>query len=245
MRGGVTVTAATHLGLKREVNEDRIVVGPWVLGPLSDEVASITLPPSDGLVAAVIDGMGGHSGGDVAASLVAEVVASRGGKAQAEESALELAVTANLAVYQRMASLAHLAGMGATLAGLLISQGSAWILNVGDSRVFVERDGYLVQLSTDDSAPNGTLTQSLGGVAQFQPVVPHLARDSAAGNRFLLATDGLFGCVDDTKLEQCMSQDDRSSVKALLAAALEAGGPDNISIILVSIPETVDAKTAK
>ena len=226
------VTAVTNVGHVRELNQDRIVAGPWILAPDRPDIATVICPPGAS-VAAVLDGMGGHAGGEIAALTAADIVASCGDAINGALSAKELVTRANAAVYRRMAELPQLAGMGTTLAGIALVGDDAVLFNVGDARVYVVANTYLLQVSTDDAAPSGALTQSLGGRAAFEPVDAHVVVEPAIGRRFLLATDGLFGHLGDVELDHCLTEDDEATVSALVRAALDGGGPDNISIALV------------
>jgi PPM family protein phosphatase len=233
--GGVRVVAVTHVGLIRERNEDRVVVGPWILAPDRVEAVAITLdrPP---FVAAVLDGMGGHAAGAVAATVAAEVVASMGDTVDDEASAAYLAEWANAAVYEHMQGIPALAGMGSTLAGVAMVDDVAVVFNVGDARVYVEADGYLVQLAVDDSGSGGALTQCLGGLTSYRAVQAHVTTEAVADQRFILASDGLFGHLGEQALEACLVDDDEETVRNLLEAALDGGGPDNVSIAVVRFP---------
>jgi len=233
---GLVATAATHLGLVRATNQDRVVVGPWMLAPDSSAVSILECGPGAAIVA-VLDGMGGHVGGEFAATTAAEVVAGFGGSVDSENAAEALVHQANDAIYNRMASIPSLAGMGTTLAGLALAGEDVVLFNVGDARVYVEADGYLLQVSTDDSVGSGALTQSLGGRTTHEAVTPHLFLEPVAGRRFLLASDGLFGHIDHTRIEACLvaAPDDAAAVEALVALALDEGGPDNVSVVLVRV----------
>lgn len=237
---GLVVTAATHVGRVRNVNQDRIVVGPWILAPDSPAVTALGCRPGTNIVA-VLDGMGGHAGGEFAATAAAEIVASFGGMVEDETAAEALVRQANDAVYKRMASIPSLAGMGTTLVGLALAGDNVVVFNVGDARAYVEADGYLLQASTDDAVDSGALTQSLGGRRVYEAVTPHIVLEPATGRRFLLASDGLFGHIDHAQIEQCLGaiapDDDASAVGALIGLALAEGGPDNVSVVLVRVRE--------
>lgn len=229
----LAATVATNIGLIRQVNEDRIVVGPWILVP--DGASSEAPENLEGVnVVAVLDGMGGHVGGELAATTAAEVLA-RLGRTMDSAAAAESAVRqANEAVYRRMAEVPQFVGMGTTVAGLALASEDVVLFNVGDARIYVETDGYLLQASTDDSVASGALTQSLGGRPAFEAVRPHVVVEPAVDRRFLLATDGLFGHLEHEQIEACMLGSSSSdAAAALLGLALDRGGPDNVSVALV------------
>lgn len=230
----LVVTAATHVGRERQVNEDRVVAGPWVLAPGCPVPTTIVCPPESPLVA-VLDGMGGHAGGALAAATAAEAVAGRANEVDDPAAAATLAEAANRAVYDRMAQLPGLSGMGATIAALALVGDQALIMHVGDSRVYVESDRFLRPATTDHASPDGRLTRSLGGRERYEPVSADVVVEPVTGRRFLLATDGLFGHVAEDDLDRCLVDDDFASVEALIRLALEAGGPDNVTIALARV----------
>lgn len=230
----LVVTAATHRGLVRESNQDRIVVGPWIGAPQRSGVLTLRIEAADGPVA-VIDGMGGHAGGDTAAMLAAETIASHG-SGTAEGAVLAgLIQAANRAVYDGMQHLPNLASMGAAVACVAVTATEVIVANVGDVRAYLVSDGYLIQLSVDDTAADGALTASLGGRAVFEPVEPHLAQEPLSNARVLVASDGLFGAVELEVMEGLVSDDDAQFVTRLVDAALSAGGIDNVSVVLVRV----------
>lgn len=233
----VSVTVATHVGEVRQENQDRVVAGPWILAPASAEVATVRL--SVPCVAAVVDGMGGHAGGSVAAQLVAAVIggAHASDLEDGEQAARSLMRDTNAAVYEEMARQPGLSGMGATVAGVIVAQDRLTIFNVGDARAYVESSGMLVPLSVDDAVPGipGRVTQSIGGLAEYTPVEPHVSAEDVDGRRLILASDGLFGHLEDEALDDALDADDLACVTALRDLALTAGGPDNVSIALVRI----------
>jgi PPM family protein phosphatase len=106
-----------------------------------------------------------------------------------------------------------------------------------------------VQLSTDDSPPPlledpsgpvAVVTQTLGGTPEPVAISPHVhSMKVAPGDRFLLCSDGLTDCVplDDIEQRLAGAGDDLVQVRALLDAAMNAGGPDNISIVLITVQE--------
>lgn len=228
----VAVTAVTHPGLQRTTNQDRIVVGRSLLGSGSTEPVDVVVP--DFALLAIIDGMGGAAGGELAAGLAADVLAST--EACENEDRVEtVLVAANARLYDGMAQVPALAGMGATVAGACVGPHEALVFNVGDARVYVEVDGELVQASIDDGSPTrpGAVTASLGGLAQFAPIEPHVFREVSLRRRFFVMSDGISGVVDHASLEHaCVGHDDAAAAGRLVAAALAVGAPDNLSLVI-------------
>lgn len=225
-----SVTAVSHVGHMRGRNEDRVVLGRFILGAHHGQVHGTRVGPGE--VVAVLDGMGGHVGGDIAAQLAAEVCSSAP-LITSQAAAHATVAHANRTLYDRMSAVRGLAGMGTTIAGLTIVGEDALVFNVGDSRVYHLDDNRLVQVTVDDALSRTALTQSLGGEYALTLVRPHVTLVPADKKRFLLATDGLFGHLSTEALEARVTDDDNDTVGRLLDVALDAGGPDNISIALV------------
>src|SRR5262245_48247981 len=235
----IEVTAFTHRGRLREHNEDSIAVAGWVSDAAMPGPRRSRHELAAPLVCAVADGMGGHAAGEIASRLVTERLAAEP-FANAEAGAVAPALAAiNAELYRAMRSNRALAGMGTTVAGLLLAAGRVLWFNIGDSRVYHHRDGCLRQLSIDDVPPgarSGIVTQSLGGALAFAPVEPHIgAGDLPVPSRWLLCSDGLTDMVSVAEIERRMADEDEQAAGALFEAAMAAGGADNISIVLASI----------
>jgi len=203
-------------------------------------------------LAAVADGMGGHPGGEVASAVaIALTQAAFTGRSLDE---LQAAVrAANRAIWDRAS--AGLEGMGTTIcAAGLTEDGNLAVVNVGDSRAYVFRNGSLTQLTQDHSVTaeavrrgelsehealdhphRSVLTRALG-------VAPDVELDSTAhsaieGDRLLLCTDGLFNEVPNDEIASIMAAtgDIQTTADGLVELALSRGGRDNISVVLGEI----------
>jgi len=226
------VAAGTHRGWVRNENQDRLVAGCWILGPEAPLPVELASLPNPQLVA-VLDGMGGHVSGGTASTVAAEVLSASPGVTSTDDL-VGLATKANEAVYRRMTEEPILNGMGSTIVGLCVLQDELVVFNVGDSRAYQLTDGYLIQLSEDDASPNGLLTASLGGRSSYEEVSLHVARIAVdVSIRILLASDGLFGHVPEEELEREVDPDLLTSVVRLMKLALDAGGPDNVTVAMV------------
>lgn len=235
----IRAVALTHRGCVRANNQDAIAVGGWIRQTDMTQPAVISLEVPRGRPSAfvVADGLGGHPAGEVASQLVVERIASRVANAGPDPCAAAhtLAIDANQHVYDRMSAPPGRPGMGSTVAGLLVSDGQCAIFNVGDSRVYRLQDGYLHQLSVDDGAPgfHGVL-QCLGGAPSFVPVTPHVRAERwLPGRRYLLCSDGLSMLLPLDAIEDALARPVERAVEVLLEAALAAGAPDNVSILLL------------
>jgi PPM family protein phosphatase len=159
---------------------------------------------------------------------------------------------ANYRVWETSQKLQDCQGMGATMSLLRIRDDLATVGNIGDSRVYISRGSVFQQLTRDDSVVSNLIDQGqitreearthpmrnvltlALGLAEDVPV-QLVEFQLKAGDRFLLSSDGLHGSVDDDELGQLLrsESDPELTAKALVAAALERGGPDNISCIVI------------
>ncbi|MFD7453962.1 PP2C family protein-serine/threonine phosphatase [Kitasatospora sp. NPDC059827] len=264
----IAVSALSHEGLVREHNEDSLTIGPWTLcATVTTNPQTLLFPLGPPCVVAVTDGLGGHPGGEVASALVARRLAAAGGGLDGEEAVRAELQECNRAVYAAAAGEPELAAMGTTVAGLVLLPDRAVVFNVGDSRVYrISSDGpepsppervspervSLERVSVDDSPPlppgqrtTPLVTQTLGGSLGLTFVEPHVrVSPLAAGDRYLVCSDGLTDPVPEEELAGLLARADGPSDRAdgraafeLWKAAVEAGGPDNITLALVRIGE--------
>ena len=234
----VRVGARTDVGRVRERNEDAYLVQE----PLY----------------AVADGMGGHRGGDVASSMTVEALESV--ELPSDDplaSLVEEIKKANVEVLRRGESDKELRGMGTTLTAFLTDDDRAYVAHVGDSRAYLLRDGSLQRLTRDhtlvermveegrllpDQARHhpqrSILTRALGVDDDVQ--VDDLTLDPLqAGDRILLCSDGLSAMVDEDVIERILLEeaDPQAASDQLVEAAIEAGGEDNITVLVLDIEQ--------
>jgi len=231
------VTAVSHRGLVREANEDAVGIDGWVLtGQEAGPLSLVLAPRPEGVTVAVADGMGGHRGGAEASRHALAVLLAMGADLR------EALWAAAEALRARSGEDPALRGMGTTVVGLrVLPDGNATVFNVGDSRAYRLVEGYLGQLSIDDRpAPatpenRGVVTQSLGG-DRVVALDPHLHEVRLVpGDRLLLCSDGLHDMVPDDAIAECLRLPALEAAAALLTAALEAGGQDNVSLAVVDV----------
>jgi serine/threonine protein phosphatase PrpC len=168
-------------------------------------------------------------------------------KLRSAEDVLTALSEVNKILYDEMEKRPGLWGMGATVVGLLALGSNAWLFNVGDSRGYLRTGPRLRLLTIDDntafgkidvsertSHPGSSITQSLGGMPEWTPIEPHVVpREIGHGDRYLLCSDGLTDMLDLEGIERRLTEDARVSVEQLVAAALAAGGEDNISVMIL------------
>lgn len=232
----IQVQALTHRGAVREGNEDRIVVGDWSEAGVMAEPRVSDHDLGGPLGVMVCDGMGGHNAGEVASAIAAETLVPILSQAADATSLAAILRATNRAIFDAAAETPARRGMGTTAAGLHITADGLFWFNVGDSRIFRHRDGFLRQLSVDDIGASGGLTQALGGADAFLEIEPHVEPEPLnPGWRYLLCSDGLTDMVAEEAIEAAINEAPDTAVDRLFQSAMAAGGKDNISIILVSV----------
>lgn len=246
----ITVTALSHPGLVRDHNEDSLAVGPWTLcGTMTENPQTLGFPLGNPLVVAVADGIGGQPGGEVASGLVVRRLAALGPSLDSEQAVHDALNDCNHAVYAAAERDPELTTMGTTVAGVVLLGKELLVFNVGDSRVFDVSPrrpdgGMLRQVSVDDSPPpapgrrtTSIVTQALGGALRFSAITPHVSTSPlVGGERFLVCSDGLTDPVPEETLDAVLAAHDGGrAVFELWKAAIEAGGPDNITLALITV----------
>ena len=238
-----TACAMTDQGLRRQENQDEPVFSP-----------------DEGLFA-VSDGMGGIAYGKRTAILVSTMMKSLAQQLQTlqegPEALMEGLCQGICDISDNIQRLGNPIGLqpsyGATLTGFLLREDRAVIFNVGDSRVYrlrqgserlerMTKDHSVVQILIDsgDLTPEearafpgrSTITQFMG---MHPTVVPQLLVESLApGDRYLVCSDGLHGMVSDSAIRLILEQDlpPQELCRQLIAAANEAGGEDNITVVV-------------
>ena len=237
----LAVSALSHIGVVRDHHEDSLVAGPWTLcATVTESPQTLVFPLGTPLIVAVADGLGGHAGGEVASALVARQLAQIGPLLDSEDRLRDALHACNREVYAVAARDPALAGMGTTVAGVVVTADRVLAFNVGDSRVYAAGPGGVRQLSTDDrlgydDLRTGIITQALGGSDELELIDPHLITSPLSEDTsYLMCTDGLTDPLPAGLLEQVLGQhEDGRAVFELWKAAVEAGGPDNITIALV------------
>jgi serine/threonine protein phosphatase PrpC len=244
----LAVSALSHDGVVRDHNEDSLAVGPWTTCATTTLTPqTMVFPVENRLMVAVADGLGGHPGGEFASTLVVQEL-SRLADTLGDERSVRAALDgANRAVYDAAGRYHGLAGMGTTVAGIVLAAGHVITFNVGDSRVYVWNQQHgLTRLSVDDSpplAPGETttwiVTQTMGGNAGHTAINPHVTTEPLEpAGRYLVCSDGLTDVVGDDQLGSLLGR--YSGLEAaveLWRAAMQAGGPDNITVAVVELIE--------
>jgi protein phosphatase len=247
--------ARTDVGMIRSGNEDNYAVNA----------------NGDHGLFVVADGMGGHAAGEVASEMAVQTIERElGAVRNLEDRSVvdrisDALKTANRNIHDRTITEVDKQGMGTTASVLLVSGLRYMIGQVGDSRVYLLRDGALQQLTKDHSyvqeqvdagflTPeqaryhpySNVITRCVGASPDVQPDI--YAGDVKLGDLFLVASDGLTGMVDDRRLQMLLMSraEPERKVRDLIAEANGRGGLDNITAIVVVVsPDDDGASMAK
>lgn len=229
-----TWAAVTDIGRVRTHNEDSVLAQP----PLF----------------VVADGLGGHEAGEVASSIAVETLRDHAPR-RADSNALARAVrAANREVIRAAREGVGRSGMGTTLTTAIVEGNTIAIAHVGDSRAYLMSGGVLRQLTADhsmvaDMIRRGQITEADARVHPNRSVITRALGTDAnmvadtydinaeSGDRLLLCSDGLTSMLEDTEIAQALGTyaDPSIAANALVAAANEAGGHDNVSVVVVDV----------
>jgi serine/threonine protein phosphatase PrpC/MFS family permease len=252
---GLSVYGATDVGKVRDSNEDTYVISQLETGvPASQTKVSFLSVEPPGVLLMVCDGMGGAAAGEVAARLACETVCRTLHEQRTSGTNPDLAaamLSANRAIFEEARRHSEERGMGTTSTAALVHGGRLTVAQVGDSRAYLYRGGALQRLTRDQSlamamVDSGTLSpaelkdfphgniilQALGVQERVAPVITELELEP--WDTILLCTDGLHGFVDEDKIAAVLSATPHlpEGAAGLIQAALDAGAPDNVTVIL-------------
>ncbi len=242
------IEAVSDRGCVRNRNEDMILVGE---SRVRDGYFSLSksVSATDCWVISIADGMGGQRGGDIASEMtignLCSLVASLPSGMSRErlyDCFADWVQRTHRELIKGGDSEPELYGMGTTLTGLLIYEGSLYTFNVGDSHIYRYRDGVLRQLTVDHSLrnkmgdmslPANAIYNSIGGGSAVFIDMEEVKSQPFVDDLFLLCSDGLYDMLPDEEIERLLLS--RSSLTSLMDSTKAAGGFDNISIALVKI----------
>ncbi len=230
------VAARTHAGLVRPNNQDTLLLCGRLYG--------------------VADGMGGHNGGEVASQGAVTVLRDILAGHEPCEKWLETGIqAANRRLFEQQAQDAALSGMGTTVTVLWEGDADVFIGHVGDSRAYLYRDGVLSQVTQDHSVVaemmrQGILTKEKAKKHPYRNVITRAvgtasgieveihSRDKRPGDIWLICSDGLYGMMEEADIESALrSLPLEEAAEKLLKMALDNGGRDNVSLVLLQVAE--------
>jgi len=224
----------THVGNIRSTNQDTALISGCLYG--------------------VADGMGGHQAGDIASRMTMDLIRDTlRAKAPDSDALRDAVVSVNSAVFARQSEDPALAGMGTTLTVLWEDESTVLLAHVGDSRAYLLRDGELRQVTDDHSLVaemrrQGLLTEQEAATHPYRHMITRaigtdrdvepdiLSIDKQAGDIWLICSDGLTGHVGDEDIGRFLKEKPMNdAADGLLAAALDRGGRDNITLIILEV----------
>lgn len=230
----------THIGQKRSMNQDYIYFTDEPVGNLSN-------------LYIVADGMGGHKAGDRASSFAVErFIQVVGGITKEQPFCImkDAIEQVNTELYTLAGSKDDYEGMGTTFVAATIRGEQLYVMNIGDSRLYLYKDG-LKQISLDHSfveelVRSGEITRE---EAKNHPQKNYITRalgvdekvqadffqvELEPGNRILLCSDGLSNMVTDEEMESILKNENliKNAVDKLITRANEEGGKDNIAVVI-------------
>jgi protein phosphatase len=232
-------TTVTDVGLVRSNNEDAAHAGRQVV--------------------ALADGIGGMPAGELASSIVVRALAALDAEpfiTEPEAALRDTVEAANKTIQQLSESDQSRDGMGTTVTALMLAGDQIALINVGDSRCYLERDGELYRLTKDDTfvqalVDEGLLTpaearnhprrsivtQALQG-QQYEAT--STTRPTRPGDRFLLCSDGLSDMITDEAIGQALRTypDLDQCARSLVRLALDAGASDNVTVVVADVVES-------
>jgi protein phosphatase len=235
---GVILRAAmvTDLGLVRSNNEDSALVGPRLI--------------------AVADGMGGLPAGELASDVVIQALAPLADPPD-DADPLELLTAAveegNNQVAEMVDEYPEREGMGTTVTALLLAGGRFGLVHVGDSRCYLLHDNTLEQVTRDDTlvqslVDRGALTPAQARAHPQRSLVTQAVQgrpmtisggilDAREGDRYLLCSDGLSDVVTNEAIGLALTSypEPQECAEQLVKLAVQAGGPDNITVIVADV----------
>ncbi|MCX7781625.1 MAG: Stp1/IreP family PP2C-type Ser/Thr phosphatase [Negativicutes bacterium] len=229
--------AKSDIGLVRKTNEDSYIFAPPCLY-------------------AVADGMGGHEAGEIASSLAVstlhEYIGKNSGVAEPQKMLRDAIYQANRIIFEMSQQRPECSGMGTTITAVLIEDNTVFWGHVGDSRLYLLREGSLQQLTQDHSLvwelmQHGSITPDEAHTHPHRNILTRAVGTAdmlqidcgcvkcRAGDQLLLATDGLTSMLTDLEIRDILlaNMDIALTVDKLVERANAAGGLDNITVVLL------------
>ncbi len=247
LAASVKMGAKTDLGRVRDNNEDKFDF----FEPEDPAVLA-----TKGCFYAVADGMGGHSAGQIACEMALKTVIETyySDPSADVEAGLRRAVEqANGLIWDTSRTIPDRQGMGTTLTAAVIREDRLTLVQVGDSRAYLLRDGAIAQLTEDHSwvaeqVRLGTMTLAEAQISPFRNIITRsigtaatveadiFTQDLRVGDTLLLCSDGLCGHLEPGELQAVLQEHSPSAAAlALIEAANECGGRDNITALVLSV----------
>jgi len=251
----IKVVYITHRGKIRRHNEDSIILLNQVIQV--DEMPTPLLQKYNRkkVIFAVADGMGGHNAGEIASRKVLEYIASTWESIDSVQEICENIQNSHFMLIEHARKNPEIVNFGTTIAGLWISNFRGVVFNVGDSRVYRINQGYLEQISKDQSliqsliekgqlseedAKNhpqkNVILESIGGILDRRIIKINIKEiNIKEKDSFMICSDGVSDILSVDEIENTLKGNSIQNVKNIFNETMAKGGSDNISIILINI----------
>jgi PPM family protein phosphatase len=237
--------AVSHVGKIRANNQDSGYAGQFLF--------------------VVADGMGGHAGGDVASAIavrrITETDRQYSSPNDAEFALRSALLAANSLLAETVFEHGELTGMGTTVSGMLRVDDHVAIAHIGDSRIYLQRNGILKQVTADhtfvqrlvDSGritpeeaavhPRRSVLMRVLGDVDASPEIDTTVMKTLPGDRWLICSDGLSSYVAEDKIQAVLASlpDSQEAAERLVKESLDQGAPDNVTVVVVDIDDTGDS----
>lgn len=235
----------------------------------NQDFAIMSMPSEEtaqtGRLLVVADGMGGHRGGATASRLAGTTIKTeylQSGGADIVADLRHALEAANERIYQEAQTNPELRGMGTTCSALVVRGDRAYFAHVGDSRIYLVRDGSIRQLTEDHSLvasmvreglltsqeaevhPRRNVLQRSMGVSQRVEVDTPASLDLNVGDTFILCSDGLHGLVKEEEMTEVALLPIDDAAEEFVRRAIERGAPDNVTVIVARIEEAREQPSA-
>ncbi len=207
----------------------------------------------------VADGMGGHAGGDIASAIASQRIALTDARYDSIGEAIETiksgVLEANSMLAATVAEHPELEGMGTTFSGILVQGNQILTAHIGDSRIYLVRDGEVRQVSTDHTFvqrlvemgritpeealvhPRRSVLMRVLGDVVGEPEIDVALFDAKAGDRWMICSDGLSGVVPEDLITRILTSkiSPAEAADLLVGEALEFGAPDNVTVVIADV----------
>ena len=255
----IAVAGCTDIGRCRERNEDTFLLADLESQELHGETAKINGQLSrSGFLMSVADGLGGHAGGDVASRIAVKTLRDELIRNHLEPDSktrlVQAVEVANRRVREYATHNIDVQGLATTLTTAYIRNGTAYIVHVGDTRAYLLRQGWLTQLTADQTLAQYLL--DLGQLARAKAVSRHILMqavgteisitpsflrvDLQQNDYLLLCSDGLFNKLTENEILKVVNEvgDVEKATQMLIEKANSRGGEDNITMVLARFTGT-------
>lgn len=250
MRYRINYTCASDVGRIRSMNQDNFICDGCYMEEDSSQkpfLKSGSVLSEKISLFGIFDGMGGEECGEVASLIAAREAANINSESSGFATLSGYCTRANRAICD-YADSNSISAMGTTAAMLHFSKDKITLCNIGDSKIFRLSAGKIKQISTDHIAISvygrkPPLTQHLGLPEDFLLIEPYFSHGGYVdGDKYLISSDGLTDMVCEEEINEIVNENSvDGAVQMLLEKALENGGRDNITIILLEIKNDIES----